>query len=226
MAGTYGVYYDFGRHVQEKPNWETNYAFIDFVKHYLGVTFDGGAIAFLNKQNVCNYRGIVGDEDIYIENFEGKPKIFDVRLSAIEDKNAKPICYMVYNQNGYSNHCKSYKEYQEWVANRNPIRFRENQQNEFDRKNVAHCVRLLHMGIEIATTGEVHVNRSNIDRDFLLSIRNGETTYDEIMAYVNDKLVELECAIKLTTLPEHVDPQMANDLLINIRHQSFHELNA
>ena len=32
------------------------------------------------------------DDDVNIENNVGKPKIYDVRLSSIDDKNTKPLC--------------------------------------------------------------------------------------------------------------------------------------
>jgi len=223
MRDAYGVYYDFGAHVANNPNWRNDCYFIAFVKDYLGTESDEEAIGFLSNAKVLHYRGIVGNEDIHIENFVGKPKIFDVRLSSIDDKDEKPICYMEYNQSGYTDHCKKYKEYQEWVVNRNPVRFKENKEKEFDRKNIAHCIRLLHMGIEIATSGEVHVNRTNIDRDFILNVRLGNTQYDTIIKYVEDKMIEMQSVMEKSPLTEHVDQQLVNHLLIELRNKFYHQ---
>ena len=45
-------------------------------------------------------------------------------------------------------------------------------------KNMAHSFRLVNMGIEIARGEGVKVDRTNIDRDFLLAIRNHQYEYD------------------------------------------------
>jgi len=217
MHDTYGVYYDFGAHRVNEEGWEYDNEFIEFVKEGIGYVNNLSAIEWVRLQPLIGYRGIVGEsDDIYIENFVDKPKIFDLRLSSVE-MGAQPICHIVYNQSGYSDSCRKYKEYQEWVANRNPVRFRENKEKEFDRKNIAHCVRLLHMGIEIATTGEVHVNRTNIDREFILNIRLGNTTYDTIIEYVESKMGEMKAAMDTSTLMEHVDQDFVNNLLIYTR---------
>jgi hypothetical protein len=111
-----------------------------------------------------------------------------------------------------------YKEYKDWEKNRNPQRYLENLEKDFDRKNMMHCVRLLTMGIEIAKTGKVNVDRTNIDKDFLLNIRLGNTTYEDIIKYADEKKSELVEAIeKCDFLPEVVDYEKVNELLINIR---------
>jgi hypothetical protein len=125
---------------------------------------------------------------------------------------------MSYNEDGYQSHCRMYKEYKEWEAKRNPQRYLENLEKDFDRKNMMHCVRLLTMGIEIATTGQVNVDRTNIDREFLLNIRLGNTTYEEIIAYADAKKNELQAAIEnCDFLPDKIDMNEVNNILINIR---------
>lgn len=142
----------------------------------------------------------------------------DIRLDSIAVGD-KPICTMHFNRNGYQMHCREYREYKEWEQKRNPQRFLENKDKDFDRKNIAHCVRLITMGIEIAKTGKVNVDRTNIDRDFILNIRLGNTSYEEIMEYVEGKKQELDEAIKNCSLPEDVDPEKVNELLIKIRQE-------
>ena len=84
-----------------------------------------------------------------------------------------------------------------------------------------HCVRLLTMGIEIAKTGKVNVDRTDIDRDFLLNIRLGNTTYDEIIKYAEAKQVELDEAMKTCTLPDKTDMEKVKELLIDIRSKYY-----
>lgn len=225
MVNTYGVYYDFGMHMACENDWVEDKSFIDFAINYFkpnwfirhGNHYNKARWLIRNIKPI-GYRGMVGkDDNINIEDFEGKPKIFDLRLSSIDDKNTKPICFLHYNSNGYTDHCKKYKEYKEWEQNRNPQRFKENQGKEFDRKNIAHCIRLLHMGIEIAKTGKMNVNRTDIDRDFILNVRLGNTQYDEIINYIEEKKAEMIKAMNESKLPEHVDTNLVNDILIKAR---------
>ena len=128
-----------------------------------------------------------------------------------------PVTYMYFNKDAYTVHCREYREYKEWEKHRNPERYKENQEKTFDRKNVMHCVRLLHMGYEIAKTGKVNVDRTNIDREFLLDIRIGNTTYDEIITYIESAKDRLEEAIQNTVVTrKHADRQSANKILTDI----------
>ena len=86
---------------------------------------------------------------------------------------------------------------------------------------MCHSARLLNMGIEIAKYGEIHVNRENIDRDFLLNIRLGNKTYDEIINYLEEKIEEFNNAIKDCTLPKEPDLIKVNNLLNDI-HESIY----
>ena len=152
------------------------------------------------------YKGMVGEDKLSNE----------LRLSSVS-KGEKPICYIYYNKNGYSQHCREYKEYKEWEKNRNPERYKENCGKQFDRKNVAHAVRLLHMGIEIAKGEGFNVDRTNIDRDFIMNIRLGNTSYEEIISYIEGKKDEMEILMKSSTLPDKIDENFVNDLLVDIR---------
>ena len=124
---------------------------------------------------------------------------------------------MTYNKDAYTKHCKDYKEWCEWVEKRNPERYKENKEKDFDRKNMAHSVRLLHMGIELAETGRFNVDRSNIDRDFIMNIRLGNATYDELITYLESRKDEMEKAMANSTLPDAVDINKINDIVIEIR---------
>ena len=148
----------------------------------------------------------------------------DIHLDSIV-KFDKPLCYMSYNEDGYQSHCKQYKEYKDWEKKRNPQRYLENMNNGrgYDAKKVAHSVRLLHMGIEIATTGHFNVDRTNIDRDLILDIRAGKYKYEELIErLVKDKAC-LDDAIKTTKLPVSVNADDINQLLIDLRNKYYSE---
>lgn len=160
------------------------------------------------------YRGIVSKE--------GENESNEVRLSSVpKGEEAKAIIF--YNASGYTKHCIDYKAYKEWEKNRNPERYKENVTNNrgYDCKNMAHCVRLLHMGNEIATTGQINVDRRNIDRGFIMEIRNGKMSYDEIISYVDSQKKLFDENVKKCTLPEQIDSDFAQRLILDIRKKFF-----
>jgi hypothetical protein len=139
----------------------------------------------------------------------------EVRLSTIP-KGETPICFMTYNQNGYESHCKKYKEYQEWVEKRNPVRYESNLKSNYDCKNMMHCVRLIHMGKELAEGKGFNVVRT-WDRQMLLDIRNHKYEYDEIIEYVEKLYKDTDEMSKTCNLPDTVDKEKVHKLLIEAR---------
>lgn len=213
MEQMYGVYYDWGNHILNE--YKTKHFIDDVLLYYAMEYFDmpdsEDALDLLfEKIKPIGYRGAMDENNDTTQ----------LRLSSVE-KGIQPICIIQYNENGFKTHCRQYKEYQQWVRERNPQRYLENKDKEFDRKNMMHCVRLLTMGIEIAKTGKVNVDRTDIDRDFLLNIRLGNTTYDEIIKYAEAKQVELDEAMKTCTLPDKADMEKVKELLIDIRSKYY-----
>jgi hypothetical protein len=139
----------------------------------------------------------------------------EVRLSSIP-KGEKPICFMTYNKDGYTSHCKKYWEYQDWVKKRNPARYENNLGHNYDSKNMCHCMRLTRMGKELAR-GEGFNAERTWDREYLLSIRNHELSYEAIMEQAMKEREEMEAAAITSTLPDVVDVNKINKLLIEAR---------
>jgi hypothetical protein len=211
MPNCFGVYYDWGKHIhdngikscdlllyqngtnQEQKFYETyqnNIGLLDTIPDPIG------------------YRGIIKNTEFV----QGD----DVRGSSIV-KDVKPIVIMTYNKDAFSQHCKRYKQYNDWLKNRNENRYISNYGYNYDSKNMMHCFRLINMGIEIAKYGKCIVNRKNIDADFLLKIRNHEFTYEYLIENLENKKLILDECIKNTTLPEKPDYEYVNGLLIDIR---------
>lgn len=88
-------------------------------------------------------------------------------------------------------------------------------------KNMSHSFRLVNMGIEIARGDGFNVDRTNIDRDFLLAIRNHKYEYDELIVKLEEKVKEMNEAVKQTKLPDKIDVNFVNDLLLRIRKQQL-----
>lgn len=204
MKDVYAVYYDFAAHIKFE-NLDTK----QLVKLLYSDVVDSNTtdeiMRRVDNKEFYGYSGIVHPDGTSNQ----------VRLSSIP-KYEKPICFMSYNQNGYESHCKRYKEYIEWVEKRNPVRYESNLKKNYDSKNIYHTVRLLHMGKELAEGKGFNIVRT-WDREFLIDIRNHKFEYDEIMKYVEDTYNSFKDKIKDSDLPDTVDKQKINELLIQAR---------
>lgn len=151
------------------------------------------------------YRGLCLDESNQL------------RLSSIP-KGEPMMCVIYYNKDGYSSHCKDFKEYQDWIQNRNTQRYvdLEGHDQKVDGKNLLHCRRLLDMAIEIATEKTINVRRPNAD--YLLKIRRGEVLLDEIIDQAENDIENLNQVYADSGLPESVCIDTVNELLLKIRH--------
>lgn len=115
----------------------------------------------------------------------------DVQLNSIPK--GKPVLgYMVFNRNAYSKEFKERAEYKEWVAKRNPERYETTIKHGqgYDAKNMMHCIRLLFTARDIAVKHLIIVDRST-ERDFLLNVKNGGWTYDNVLAYAENLVKEV-----------------------------------
>lgn len=159
------------------------------------------------------YGGIVEPNDITKSN--------EVRLSSIP-KGEKPICFMTYNKDAYTYHCKMYREYKEWEEHRNPVRYESNKEKTYDAKNMCECMRLIHTGREIAEGKGFNVERT-WDRDYLLDIKAHKFSYEEIISAMEKEKEIMENALKYSTLPDKVDENLVNRLLIEGRNQYYNQ---
>ena len=204
MKDIYGVYYDFAAHVYFEKldvNQKIKLLYNDIIDYNKVDLIENR----ISNKDWFGYSGIVHPNGTSNE----------VRLSSIP-KGETPICFMSYNQNGYESHCKKYKEYQEWVEKRNPIRYESNLKSNYDVKNVSHCVRLLHMGKELVEGKGFNVVRT-WDRQMLIDIRNHKYEYEEIMSYVENLFEDINLKVDKCDLPETVDKEKVNKLLIEAR---------
>ena len=158
----------------------------------------------------------LGYQGIMKETEDGTFPSNTIRLSSIP-KGEKPVCIISYNNSGYECYCRLYLEYWEWVNKRNPQRYNDNVSHGkgYDGKNLAHCHRLLDMAIEIGEGKGINVRRSN--RDQLLSIRKGEYDFDKLIHEAEEKIKIMDELFKSSKLPNNVDFQFINDLLLKIR---------
>lgn len=214
MHDVYGVYYDFAAFFYfenidwKKDFYEQNSPYNKFIKSTLQAIEISDRI---EKKEFYGYSGIVNPEKEDASN--------DVRLSSVV-KGQMPICYMNYNKDGFISHCREYREWDEWKRKRNQIRYSDNKGYNFDAKNMCETVRLIHTGIELARDGQFNVERT-WDRDFLLDIKQHKVSYEEISKYIVDKKAEFDSLLEKSTLPEKIDAEEVNKLLIDTRKKLY-----
>lgn len=146
----------------------------------------------------------------------------DISLSAIP-KGEEQVGLLYFNRDGYSTYCKDYRDYWNWVSERNDQRYENTKSHgkNYDSKNMMHTFRLLHMAIEIAEEKQVHVYRK--DRDFLLKIKEGQFEYDELLKLASEKQAQMESAFELSDLPEAPDLEYIKELAYHMRNTYYNQ---
>jgi hypothetical protein len=115
------------------------------------------------------------------------------------------VIRVIEKEKRYKNALAQWNQYNNWKKNRNPKRSALEAKHGYDTKHASHLVRLLRMGKEILTTGDLTVRRK--DASELLAIRNGKWTYDGLMANIEPLWEELETIYKehLYVVPSESD---------------------
>ena len=168
------------------------------------------------KTEMIKYRGII-DPNV--------PDTTQLRLSSISKEDSRePLATFQFNQSAFQTHCKRFKEYWEWVANRNPKRYESNKGHNFDAKNSCHAILLMRMGKEIAEGKGFLLDRTGIDREELLKIKAHGFSFEEVREKILIAEEEMKEAFEKSDLPEEPDLNMLEDILIDIRlnHYKIH----
>ena len=84
----------------------------------------------------------------------------------------------------------------------------------YSPKNAAHCLRLLRMGLELAETGELHVDRTDIDADEIKAVKRGEWTLGMIEREADKGLARMRVVERFSKLPAHPDTGTIERLLM------------
>lgn len=203
IKDAYAVFYDFKKHENDFGNLSLNKP----------LSFKELQKPFLSTIDELKYKGVI---------YKGEVSN-DVCLSEIP-KNQISICTMSFNKDAYSVHCKRYKEYQEWLKNRNTQRYVDvnNHGQKIDGKNMLHCVRLIKTAREIAEGKGIIVERP--DAEELLKIRRGEVDLDKLIEWGENEILEINNVFEKSNLPDSVDKNFVNDILIEMR-KEFYKIN-
>lgn len=125
-------------------------------------------------------------------------KYVDIKNEILANK-ANFIGFFWCNIEEFEKQTTEWNQYWNWKNNRNKVRAELEEKMNFDGKHALHLMRLLKMCKEILSTGEILVKRP--DRDFLLDIRNGQYTYDEVLKMAEDLENECKELYNTTSLP-------------------------
>jgi hypothetical protein len=190
---------------------------LDHMKYMYAVYYD--RITHLKNKGInlivkpLAFKGIVSDET----------ESNDVSTSSVP-KGMRPEFVMYFNKEGYSSYCKDYKDYFDWVEKRNEARYNDNAQHGkgYDSKNLCHCFRLLEMASEIGRGQGIIIRRPN--REDLLKIRRGEMDYDYLISKAEEMIENLNKIYEKSNLPNSVDKDFSNQLLISIRKEFYNRI--
>lgn len=220
------------RGYNKKMNWEEKEMTRKTVLDFCYVLVGNGSVPFKkwakNRGTQADYglANIDHAHDVYALHYlgEGKYGIVsneetanDVQLTSIP-KGITPVGYLAFNKDGYSSHCSKYKEYQTWLKERNVNRFKMNKAHgkNYDSKNMSHTYRLLSMAHELAK-GELRVRRTEEERAKLMKIRHGEYEYEDLLREAEAMIAGLDAAFEASTLPEKVNTEYVNTILLEMR---------
>jgi predicted nucleotidyltransferase len=178
--------------------------------------WQAGNCGLVNIPHMRDIYGLYYSDTIPYRGIVSHATSSEVCLSSIP-KGENQVALLYVNRDGFSRHCREYKEYWDWVARRNETRYKNTRSHgkNYDAKNMMHVFRLLEMAIEIGKGHKVNVRRPN--RDFLLGIKSGQYDYNTLLAMAEERKLALDAAFAESSLPEQPDIDYIKRLTFEIR---------
>jgi uncharacterized protein len=132
-----------------------------------------------------------------------------------EDEATRFMGLLLYNEQAWKQALGEHQHYWAWRRDRNEARWQQQERGEldFDAKNMMHTVRLLLSGRSIMQTGQPIVRFEGEQRALLMSIREGQRSFDEILSMAEALMAECENLKATSVLPEVCDLLHAIDVL-------------
>jgi hypothetical protein len=135
-----------------------------------------------------------------------------------EDEDSRCIGMLVYNRGAYEVALRDHHHYWIWRRERNETRWlsQESGALDYDAKNMMHTFRLLFSSAHMLAEGSPLVRVEGEQRAFLLAVRQGDFTYEDLAAQAEERVADIESKLASTTLPEAPQPRAADSLLCEI----------
>ena len=97
--------------------------------------------------------------------------------------------------------------------------------NGYDCKNASHLIRLLRLGSHFMLTGDMPVDRSEIDAKELRDIKNGEYSLSKVKEMTEALFKEIISAVEKSKLPEKPDFEAIDRLCQEVVKQGIEDLH-
>lgn len=186
---------------------------IDLNTQQIGLNLGDSHIGLWSKEN-----SFLRNNNLNLRNWfdnKGNPVAYKKEeLYEILEHIGSPEQIVKINRQAYMDHHDNWRNYWTWKKNRNDKRSELEEKYGYDTKHAMHLIRLLRSGIDILEKGVVPVKRD--DAQYLLSIRSGHFTYEEIVKEserLNQKVQNLKSK---TNLPEQQNYDLAKKLMLKI----------
>ncbi len=181
-----------------------------FLSRHVGERFMGYALAQLKR--IERHRRWLDNPP------EKKPEPSDFGATPHEGRQRFPNADQ---ERAYRAALKHFGDYERWRENRNPARAALEEAHGYDTKHAMHLCRLLKMGREILTHGEVLVRRP--DREWLLGVRRGAMSYEELVAWAEKETAVLPSLAQASILPDEPDRARVDALVVRLQRRAIEE---
>ena len=146
---------------------------------------------------------------------KGNPIAFKKpEFDLINTQGLPPDVIVKTNKKLYEDGHENWKAYWSWKKNRNEKRSELEEKYGYDVKHAMHLIRLLKSGVDILEKGIVPVKRD--DAAYLLDIRGGKYTYEEITKESERLSEKVRSLSEKTKLPEKPNYDLAKEIMIEV----------
>lgn len=131
------------------------------------------------------------------------------------------VMELVQKEKQYKAALDAWNSYNNWKEKRNPKRAAMEAESGYDRKHAMHLVRLLTMCREILEGKGVIVKRP--DKDFLLEIKRGAWTYEQLVSWAEKQDAEMQELYLTSKLPHAPNIEKLNSLCVEAQEMFWTE---
>ena len=154
------------------------------------------------------------------DNFHPRESVVNNNIYPIDFNEDEAVLFIdiEFKKDEFNKHKEDLRQYEEWSKCRNKSRFSLEKGREYDSKNLMHCVRYLHMALNVLDNNTLNLKTSN--RNMLLKIKYHYYSNDAIYRYINyfEKIIQKK--LLTSTLPDQISLNK-RDLLLSCRLQNF-----
>jgi predicted nucleotidyltransferase/uncharacterized protein YlaN (UPF0358 family) len=191
----------------------------DYVKEEERDNFYSEMTQMFDKEGALVFKKYIPKEFymVAIDDFKKRQKEFLHMMSSISTRFLKDeLIDVAQNELRYLSARYNWKRYKDWQKSRNIKRSEMEKKAGFDCKHAVHLYRLLKMCKEIMQGKSVLVDRTNIDKDYLMEIRNGNVPFEKVLSDAEQLNKEIDVLYKNCKLPESPNFEKINKIKVEI----------